>query len=426
MRINALIACALLLLLAGCADPKIDASSDEAMKKSIASAKKRLNDEEKEAFEQALLVLAVDDVNLLTLAADPDGIERRLKDKIDGKTVDEVIVLAEEVKAERETAAKELNATLKEQTEKLKESNAEKEKELIKQITTEVKDLQRQKVVAEVDKHNLKNFNVLSSRFFWHKSRFSEDAIIALEVQNRTQHAISRAYFTAVLQTPGRSVPWVDDGFNYEISGGLESGESDTWNLQPNRFGEWGKAPRDRDDMVLTVEVVRIDGPDGEAIFDSEFPKSSASRLERLIDDLKEMGAPIPSPPSPPVAEKPVTVAATTTPEPEPPAKEETAETPKPPPATVAEEKPKPTEEEEEKALQEYLKRNNVQEYSRYRTFTDSTGTNKIKARIIAVDGDKVQLEREDKKEIWVPIEKLGKIEQIRVKKWKEAQAEKE
>jgi len=138
------------------------------------------------------------------------------------------------------------------------------------------------------------------------------------------------------------------------------------------------------------------------------------------------MGAPIPSPPSPPVAEKPVTVAATTTPEPEPPAKEETAETPKPPPATVAEEKPKPTEEEEEKALQEYLKRNNVQEYSRYRTFTDSTGTNKIKARIIAVDGDKVQLEREDKKEIWVPIEKLGKIEQIRVKKWKEAQAEKE
>ena len=85
-------------------------------------------------------------------------------------------------------------------------------------------------------------------------------------------------------------MPWVDADFNYSIHGGLEPGESVTWKLAPNQFGEWGKAPKDRDDMVLTVTVDRIDDASGKAIFDAEFSKDDEDRLESLKQRLAELG----------------------------------------------------------------------------------------------------------------------------------------
>ena len=116
------------------------------------------------------------------------------------------------------------------------------------------------------DDAEMTKFRIIKSRFYLQKGTLSDDPIIELSVKNETDHPISRAYFEGTLLTPGRSVPWVKDEFNYEIAGGLEPGESANWRLLPNRFGEWGRAPN-RSDMVLTVKVRRLDGPNGEKLF---------------------------------------------------------------------------------------------------------------------------------------------------------------
>ncbi|NQZ57868.1 MAG: hypothetical protein HRT88_10450 [Lentisphaeraceae bacterium] len=125
---------------------------------------------------------------------------------------------------------------------------------------------------------------MLRSRCSYEKGRFRTEAVIELKLKNNTGHAISRAYFSGVLSSPGRSIPWVKETFNYSISGGLEPGEKVTWNLTPNMFGGWSKAPKNRKDMILTVDVTRIDGADGKAIYDAEFSK----RDEEELADLKQ------------------------------------------------------------------------------------------------------------------------------------------
>ncbi len=115
----------------------------------------------------------------------------------------------------------------------------------------------------------LKKFVVNKARFYYSKDSFMEKPAIELNVTNKMPVPVSRAYFHAVLQTPGRSVPWVEEDFNYSIPGGLESGESATWELEPNMFGNWAHAPKDRNDMVLTVTPVRLDGSDGKPIYNA-------------------------------------------------------------------------------------------------------------------------------------------------------------
>ena len=116
----------------------------------------------------------------------------------------------------------------------------------------------------------LEAFEVVSASFAWEKSGFSLEPIINITVKNGTKHAISRAYFKGRLHTPGRSIPWVEDTFNYSIAGGLEPGESATWALQANRFSDWGDAPQNRNDMVLDVKVYKLDGANEETIAEAE------------------------------------------------------------------------------------------------------------------------------------------------------------
>lgn len=141
----------------------------------------------------------------------------------------------------------------------------------------------RAKLAAE-KQDVLSRFVIERSRFTRSDTGFGSDNVIELSVRNDTARAVSRAYFHAVLLTPGREMPWVDDDFNYQITGGLEPDESATWRLSPNMFGAWGNAPSDRDDLVLIVRSVRLDGADGESITGERFTKGDAERLRALLE----------------------------------------------------------------------------------------------------------------------------------------------
>lgn len=106
-----ILAILLLVLLFGCSSqPTIDASSDEALKASIENVQNSLSDDKKMEFRQAVLSIALqsfdpsqmmqqsgsdnDDATMVYLQA--------IKDRIDGKTADEIIALAESLRKESE------------------------------------------------------------------------------------------------------------------------------------------------------------------------------------------------------------------------------------------------------------------------------------------------------------------------------------
>lgn len=262
----------LAVLVTACGDKKVDGSTDDKLKTSLEAIKGSLADEKKKEFEEAVQVLAFSEIgNIFEAAVNTDGMQRKIKDKLHGKTANEIIaegnrVIAERKKREREQAIGEIEET-----------------------KAKIAELEQKRSDTKKSKEDLRKFKIVRSRFYFHKSSFMEEAVIELTVKNETKHPISKAYFYGVLSSPGRTVPWVQDSFNYKISGGLEPSEQATWKLSPNMFGEWSKAPKDRKDMVLTVTVTRVDGANEKPIYDSEFSKWDKEKLQKLDERLVEL-----------------------------------------------------------------------------------------------------------------------------------------
>lgn len=259
MKTKSLLLLVSLFVVQGCGGSSntVDGSSEEAMKASIQRIKESLDEEQKEEFDKAVMLLAFDGANLFQLGADKNAAEKQMREKLGGKTASQIIEEAKTIREDREAEQR-------------------------KQMEAEFADLQAKLADQERAKDDLAKFIVKDSRFYFSESGFIKEPIIDITVENQMPMAVSRAYFKGVLATPGREVPWVEEDFNYSISGGVEPGEEQTWNLSPNMFGGWGKAPKDRNDMVLTVEVVRVDGANGEPIADATVTEREQDRYEQL------------------------------------------------------------------------------------------------------------------------------------------------
>ncbi len=113
----------------------------------------------------------------------------------------------------------------------------------------------------------LARITISSPKFAFRKDSFLEKAVISFAITNKSGVAIKKIDLKGVLQTPGRSVPWVDDGFNYSVAGGIEPGETKKLDLVPNMFGEWDKVPKDSaKSAVLTLVLTGIDDASGKHI----------------------------------------------------------------------------------------------------------------------------------------------------------------
>jgi len=157
-------------------------------------------------------------------------------------------------------------------------------------VEAQVQHLQGLRAEAEAAKASLAKFEVVQARFYFSEDRFSSDPVIDLTVRNGTGHTVSRFYCRGVLSSPGRATPWVEDTFNYSVRGGIQPDETRQFKLAPNMFGEWGKAPKDRDDLEFSVTVYRLDGPDEEELFASTFSEDDAARLAALEAMIRKHG----------------------------------------------------------------------------------------------------------------------------------------
>jgi hypothetical protein len=253
---------ALVAVLTGCGEKKLDGSSEEAFKKSIGEAASALPEAQQAKFRDDLTLIAMSRINLgniMSGSQPPQSIIDSTRQELDGKTVAQVMERASAIRLEREAREKQ-------------------------QALTEIQELIGKKDKVEEAKKQLQTFSVLKSRFYLKDEKYSsyKKPIIELSVKNGTSHAISRAYFKATIASPGRSIPWFTNEFNYEIPGGLEPGETADWTLAPNQFSGWGKVDAPAD-AVFTVEVYRLDGADQNALYDAErLTEAALKRLQAL------------------------------------------------------------------------------------------------------------------------------------------------
>ena len=265
-----LVALLILPFLWACGDPRVEGSSDEELKVSIEKVRNSLPEEDQARFDEAISELALAHLPLGEMIAAGVGggmelVGAKLKDQLVGKTADEILAEADQIRAERE----------------------QKERE---QALQEIAELRKKKQDADSDREKLAAFEVTRSRFYKQSQRFGgPKPIIEVSVKNGTDQAVSRAYFRGTLASPGRSVPWLRKKFNYSISGGIEPGETASWELAPNQFSEWGTVESPAD-AVFTVEVTKIDGSDGETLYDSE---GLSEREQERLDELTEKFGPL-------------------------------------------------------------------------------------------------------------------------------------
>lgn len=255
-----LILMALCGALVACSEPALDGSSESAFKDSLEKVSSGLSPEKQAQLREDVSMLAMQSLDFgAIMAGNQTDVAGDMMAQLDGKTADQVMEQAAQVRARR----------------------AERERE---QALAEIQELLVKQAAAEEASQQLALFKVNRSRFYKRPQDYGRpEAVIELDVTNGTSAAISRAYFRGTIASPGRQVPWLSDTFNYSISGGLEPGEAASWTLAPNMFSGWGSVDAP-EDALFTVEVYRLDGAGGKALYDasglSDYDKTRLAKLQ--------------------------------------------------------------------------------------------------------------------------------------------------
>lgn len=267
------------LLIAGCSNgpAKIDASSREVLQSTTAKVHEALPAGQQAAFTEAIQTIVTRDIAdaieqgglfnaAATLPTDPEAMFRRVAEQVNGKTGPEIIAQADAIKQERATRQK---------------------RALQEQITGLEKEIAAAAATQAAAQTKLQKIVISGARFEWTKSGFLDGPVVDFSIENAGDVALKRVFLHGLLETVGRSVPWVDEDFNYEFRGGLEPGETQHLRLDPNRYGAWGNdALSTRKDLVLTVTVTDFENADGERVVGSDASDIEAKRKQ--LDDAQE------------------------------------------------------------------------------------------------------------------------------------------
>ena len=289
------------LVLSACGEPTADTRSADAFETSLDRMRADLAPEDLDRFNDAVSTVLLSSFSdgdeesngfaalarMAALADDPDQFLERAAPYLDGKTALQIMQEADRrtlVRLERQLAA--LMDTREANLAELAEIMAQQAEEAALDEAEAARIAAAREVVAQI--------SIDRARYYWEERGYMNQALIGLRITNQTEHAVRTVYIHGLLETPGRSVPWVDGSFNYEFPGGLEPGEQQTLTLRPNQFGEWGNRDlQARDDLVLTLRATDFAGPDGqrwagENSREIYAVRSVASRLAQSESRLRE------------------------------------------------------------------------------------------------------------------------------------------
>jgi hypothetical protein len=200
---------------------------------------------------------------------------------VDGRTARQVFLIADQ---ERTRAIEAALVIYRDQLSKGKSAlgDIHKEAEAAAQIQAERKTL-------------LGLIEITKPRFTYTKSVLRDEPTVSFTITNKGSIPIKRIFMHGKLQTPGRAIPWIGAGVNYEFRGGLEPKETQALNLTPNMFSDWGKVPKEATNgAVLTLNLIAFEDPGGKRIGTSDDRSDSLSSREKALQDaIKELEAKI-------------------------------------------------------------------------------------------------------------------------------------
>lgn len=267
-------------LLTSCSEssPTIDTSSVDAFQKSLQIVRQSLPEEQRDTFDNALMQLAIPDshgadtlfgalTSLAAMPTTPESLMTRLGPEISGKTGAEVLSLVAE--RSRERFERQLSV-----------------------VEVEIASLVDELAAAETSLSEAESvrakIKISDAKYYWTSSRFSDEPTLDFKISNQTDVPIRRVFFHGLLETPGRSVPWVDASFNYSFAGGIEPGETQHLKLAPNIFSDgWGNRDlKDKRDLVFAVTVQNFEDADGNRLVDVD--QAGIEKLRERLESLKE------------------------------------------------------------------------------------------------------------------------------------------
>lgn len=265
------------LFFNSCSTPKVDTSSDERMKESIQEIMQSLNEDEKKEFKKSLEYLTLSNLNtndlfknaLIGKEFNIEQTKDNIKKLIDGLTGIEIMTLAKE--------------QMKMQEEKI--ANAKNKIEL-----DNLQILRDKKSFYDKSKIELTKFKIIESKFYKYKeNEYSSylTPILELKIKNESQYPISKIYCLGTIKSKERSVPWLVEEFNYQISGGLEPNEIETWKLSPNPFSKWGTVDSP-EDAIFEVTILAVNDSNNTILYSTKnFSEQEKEQLKKLEEKYK-------------------------------------------------------------------------------------------------------------------------------------------
>lgn len=269
------------LCLTACGgETTVNATDEASIKTSIKAVKETLPKERHKQFEKAVLTVIMGDNPLKELAqigSDKTKIKELYK-KIDGKSAEEIIAMAQDIRAKQAERIAKVEEQLAAER---KVAEARRKKQEADRVNNEISELERKLKRHNESRKLLAKFAIVESRLYKPKSRFSYENRIDMKVQNNTGQAISAMSAKAVYKTPSRSVAWYEFDIYFKISGGLEPGESGHWELTPNVMSPAHNG-QIHEGAVLTLTLTELEDASGKVLAKADFTKEDEARLQSL------------------------------------------------------------------------------------------------------------------------------------------------
>lgn len=263
MKLRFLAVLIISILLLGCAEPILDASSEENMRASLRKTREALPEAQRQEFDDAMEVLVYSQTDLRGLFVpeylDVNNEKATLRALLDKKSGLEIIAKANALKRQRQR--------IEQQQDQEEIASLEGKFRRVAQATDQ-----------------LQKIKILESRFYeYEQNPGRKIPVVELKIVNETLYAVSRIYFDFALRVPGNSLPMHKGRFHFDIRGGMKPGAVVHGHLAPPSLSNEEGSVRLPRNVISEVVVVRIDGPDGNALYSAmEFGEEEQTRLAEL------------------------------------------------------------------------------------------------------------------------------------------------
>lgn len=259
-----LISIPILFLITSCSTPVIDGTSKDTFYESLGAMQGSLSSEKQEALSTVYKELLGHHMVSGGGLADVENSVSELAKNLHGMSADEIIDFGNSAIIEREGEER-------------------------KEAKIEIEELRSNRSLLAENKENLSKIEIVKSRYYTHKGRFSTESVIDMTVKNNSEHAISVIRCEGVYKSPERTVPWATSGINYKIPGGLEPGEEQRWELIPSSWGDFDDMEM-RQDAVLSVRVESVEDLEGESLYSLDiFDEEDSARLAELEEQYPDL-----------------------------------------------------------------------------------------------------------------------------------------